>query len=47
MKKLLLAIIHLTSKGLQHGNITPPNVLFTSSGITKLGMYDESFRTWS
>jgi serine/threonine protein kinase len=37
MIKLLLAIVNLTSKGLQHGNITPSSVLFTSSGVTKLG----------
>jgi serine/threonine protein kinase len=37
MGKLLLAILNLTSKGLQHGSITPSNVFFTSSGITKLG----------
>ncbi|KIM93504.1 hypothetical protein OIDMADRAFT_61438 [Oidiodendron maius Zn] len=34
--ELLLAIVNLASKGLQHGNITPSRVLFTSSGVTKL-----------
>jgi hypothetical protein len=37
--KLLLAIVNLISKGLQHGNITPSSVLFISSGVTKLGTY--------
>ena len=45
MRELLLAIVHLTSKGLQHGNITPTNVLFTSSGITKLGTYRVDIKT--
>jgi hypothetical protein len=42
--KLLLAIVNLTSKGLQHGNITPSNVFFTSSGITKLGTCHVAFK---
>ena len=37
--KLLLAIVNLTSKGLQHGNIIPSNVLFTYDGVAKLGAY--------